>query len=193
MSNQHELLEGITMPNHGKITLFLLLLVISVLTSCATKVPQSIDEDIKDIPRLKVVAHNIPAYIGQRVRWGGIIANVVNEKEATVLEIVEHSLNKQGRPLETDQTQGRFLARFSGFLDPMVYAKGREITVVGKISKETKQLIYQFEYTYPEIVVDSFRLWQLEKRIEYIYEPYWYGPWYPRYRWSPYYDPRWHY
>ena len=180
------------MSHHGRMILSVALLTISFLTSCATKFPQSINEDIKDIPSLKLVIQNIPEYIGQRVRWGGVIANVTNEKDTTVMEIVDFPLNKKGRPQESDLTQGRFLARFKGFLDPVVYAKGREITIIGPINKSSKGFINRFEYTYPEILVDSFRLWQIEKQIEYIYEPNWYGPWYPRYRWSPYYDPWWY-
>ena len=167
-----------------KIALFPYLIFIGLLSSCAITIPKSIDEKIIDIPALHVVRQNVDAYIERRVRWGGVIANVVNKKNTTVLEIVDHPLSKEGRPIETDQTQGRFLARFKGFLDPVVYATGREITVVGTVSRETKQLIDQFEYTYPEIIVDSFNLWRpAEKDNDYNYDPYWpyFGPWYPPY------------
>ena len=173
---------------HRKIEFFLAFLAIGLLASCATKISHPIDQIIDKIPALNLVRQNIDAYILHRIRWGGVIASVINEKESTVLEIVEHPLNKQGRPLETDQTQGRFLARLNGFLDPVVYAKGREITIVGTIKKQTKRLINQFEYTYPEVTVDSFKLWQIEKQIEYYYDPYWYGQWYPHYKWPRHYD-----
>jgi len=179
-----------------KIKIYFILLVVALLTSCAT-IPKPIDEKIESIPELNVVRQNADDYIGHRVRWGGVIANIINEKDATVLEIVDHPLSQQARPMETDLTQGRFLARINGFLDPVIYAKGREITVVGTINKKTKQFIYQFEYIYPEIIVDSFILWpQVEKQVEYYYEPYWYDPWYPRYYpryfWSPYHYPHRH-
>ncbi len=178
------------MAVQDKIKICLNLLVAVLLTSCATTIPKPIDEQIESIPELNVVRQNVDDYIGHRVRWGGVIANIINEKDATVLEIVDHPLSKQGRPTETDQTQGRFLARINGFLDPVIYAKRREITIVGTINKETKQLIYQFEYSYPEIVVDSLILWpQVDKQMQHYYEPYWYDPWYPRYFWSPYYYP----
>jgi len=180
------------MSTHRILVLFLALLFALFSTSCTTRVSKPIDEKIDEIPSLDAVRLNIDTYIDRRVRWGGVIANVINEKDTTVMEIVDFPLNKKGRPQETDLTQGRFLARFKGFLDPVVNAKGREITIVGTINKSSKGFINQFEYTYPEILVDSFRLWQIEKQIEYIYEPYWYGPWYPRYRWSPYYDPWWY-
>ena len=173
----------------GKIMLVLMLLIIGLLASCATKISPPIDEQIDEIPSLNLVRQNIDTYIHQRVRWGGVIASVKNETDATVLEIVDHPLSKRGQPLETDQTQGRFLARIKGFLDPVVYAKGREITIVGTVNKVTKQFIDQFEYTYPEINVDSFKLWEVEKQIDYYYNPYSYGPWYPRYGWPWRYDP----
>lgn len=172
-----------------KTIIFSTILIIGFLTGCASKIQQPIDEKIDEIPSLNLVRQNIDNYIDRRVRWGGVIASVINEKATTVMEIVDHPLSRQGRPLETDQTEGRFLARFDGFLDPVVYAKGREITIVGTINKSTQGLINQFEYIYPEVIVATFKLWPIKKEVEYIYEPYWYGPWYPRYRWSPYYDP----
>lgn len=178
------------MSKRFKIIIFFTFILSILLTGCATTIPKPIDEEIDNIPALNLVRQDVKLYIGHRVRWGGVIANVINEKNTTIIEIVDHTLNKEGRPIETDQTLGRFLAKFQGFLDPVVYAIGREITVVGTINKETKQLIHQYEYTYPQVIVDSFVLWQqIEPRPDYYYYPYWYDPWYPPYGYYPYYYP----
>ena len=75
--------------------------------------------------------------IGQRVRWGGSIANTEPGKNETCIEIVSHPLDSNARPLDTDMTWGRFIACAPDFYDPEVYAKGREVTVIGNIQGTT--------------------------------------------------------
>lgn len=179
---------------HYKATLFFTLLSILFLTACATKIAKPIDEKLDSIPNANTVSQNIDAYIGQRIRWGGIVADVVNEKATTVIEIVTRPLDRQGRPGKSDVTYGRFFARIEGFLDPMVYTKGREVTVVGTISGQRSALIGLYEYQYTEVNVDTYKLWPLiEQNQDYLYDPYWYGPWYRGYPRPPYYYYPWWY
>ena len=165
-----------------------------VVSACATNIPKPIDEKIDFVPNTNIARQNLNTYIGHRIRWGGIIANVRNEKDSTIVEIVTHPLDRQGRPAISDQTYGRFLARIKGFLDPMVYTKGRELTVVGTIIGESSALIGLYEYSYVEVDVETFKLWPpIEKVNEYYYDPYWYGPWYRGFPRHPYYYNPWWY
>ncbi len=162
-----------------------------LLTACAHQLAKPIDEKIAVNLTLAQIKTKIPDSVGQRVRWGGVIANVKNAPQSTIIEIVARPLNRQGRPMAVDQTAGRFLAQFDGFIDPVVYAKGRDITVVGAVSNEKTQLIDAFEYKYVAIQVDHHKLWPLiVERPVFYYDPYWNGPGYPFNRW-PHYSP-WH-
>ncbi len=118
---------------------------------------------------------------GVRVRWGGTIAQVRNGQAHTWMEIVEQPLARNGRPHRTDQSDGRFLARFTGFLDPAIYATGRKLTVVGELEHTQVRTIGQFSYTFPVVKVTSFHLWRpLPKRRYWpTPNPFWYNPWYP--------------
>ncbi|MDX1811182.1 MAG: Slp family lipoprotein [Gammaproteobacteria bacterium] len=164
--------------------------VILVMSGCATHLAKPIDEEIQNIPNLLEVKNNSKDYVGTRIRWGGVIAGVHNEASDTLVEIVSRPLDGQGRPTDSDTTYGRFIAKISGFLDPVVYAAGREITVVGSILGLETRPIDKYQYQYISVNVDTFLLWPpLEENI-YYYDPYWYGPWYPYYR--PYYYPHRH-
>lgn len=176
-----------------KTTLIFALFAASFLTACATKIAKPIDEKLDFIPNANTVSQNIDKYVGHRIRWGGVIANVANEKKTTVIEIVTRPLDRQGRPGISDITHGRFFARIEGFLDPMVYTKGREFTVVGTVSGQRSALIGLYEYQYTEVNVDAYKLWPLKEEQDYFYDPYWYGPWYRGYPRPPYYYYPWWY
>ncbi len=159
----------------------------ALLTGCATYLPEAIRKaPPKDIA-VSEVRRNIDLYKGQFVRWGGTIASVENRKGETWLEIVARELDGDGRPRETDVSQGRFLARITGFLDPAVYAPGREMTVAGTIEGHLTRKIGEYVYTYPVVNVELSHLWPVRVRYPrdyYYYDPFWPYPWYP---WSPWY------
>jgi outer membrane lipoprotein len=125
-------------------------------------------------------------FVGQRVRWGGSIANTEPGKSETCIEVVSHPLDRTARPLETDMTWGRFIACAPDFYDPEVYAKGREVTIIGNIQETTVRKLGEYEYRYPQINVETVYLWPklipysyYGSQYPYYYGPYWYNPWGP--------------
>ena len=77
-----------------------------------------------------------------------------------LMEIVSRALNDVARPIDSDQSQGRFLARFEGFLDPAIYSKGRDVTVVGTLNGQQTRTINGYQYRYPMVDVESYDLWR---------------------------------
>lgn len=119
---------------------------------------------------------------GQRVRWGGEIISATPRQNETCMEILGRALeNDTARPVTSDNTQGRFIACAPGFYDPGVYAKGREITVVGTLGEPVSQKIGEYDYRYPHVAVEQLYLWA--ERLDYNGYPG--GP--PYY--GPFYDP----
>lgn len=122
-------------------------------------------------------------FIGQRIRWGGSIANTELGKDETCFEVVSYPLGSSARPLETDMTSGRFIACAPHFYDPEVYANGREVTMIGTIQGTTVRKLGEYEYRYPKINAEAVYLWP--KFVPYYggpyyggyYGPYWYNPW----------------
>jgi outer membrane lipoprotein len=162
------------------------LLLTALLGGCASQVPQL----IREAPPAKLSVSQATAgqaQTGTRIRWGGTIASVDNQQNATALEIVERPLNGDGRPKQTDQTGGRFIARVHGFLDPEVYKTGREVTVAGALAGRTERTIGQHPYTFPLVDVTQVYLWPERREYPRYYDPFydpWYDPWYP-YPWGP--------
>lgn len=160
-----------------------LLISIVFLVGCATypTAPPAISEAAPG-PSVPQVRGNIEAFKGTRVRWGGEILSIKNQSRATWLEVLEYPLEDSGRPDSDEEARGRFFARMKEFLDPEIYERGREITVVGTIDESVTQRIGEHEYTYPVINVDAHHLWRPRNR--YRAYPYGYG--------YPYYHPFFH-
>ena len=91
------------------------------------------------------------AYQGQQVRWGGLIAKVENAEQNTRVEIVGQLLDSRGRPRLSEQSEGRFVAIISGFIDPLIYKEGRELTVIGTTTEPITDKIGEHNYTFPVV------------------------------------------
>ena len=126
-------------------------------------------------PPPAVVRQTPQAHQGQRVRWGGTIAAVENTADATRVFVVARDLAKNGRPRDVDGGGGRFIVMLSGFQDPVIYADGREITVVGELQGVQTHRVGGFEYPYPVVIADFHKLWPKRSERYYAY-PYY--PWF---------------
>jgi outer membrane lipoprotein len=152
-----------------------------LISACATAPP--VIRNTPPGPALVMVQNDLSKYLGQTVRWGGAIAAVDNKVDHTVIQIVARPLYSSGRPLDTSNSPGRFIAKVPGFVEPTEYKQGREITVVGKVAGVQAKLIGEHPYNFPVIDVSNMYLWEEEP----LYDPYpypYYG--YPYY-WDPFY------
>lgn len=158
---------------------FVAVLLLSGLVGCAhgTKI---ISDDLKRgiAPGLtfKMVIENPKGSVGKTVLWGGTIIKTTVSNEGTLLEILQKPLGRKDRPLQTDESDGRFLIERKGiFLDPAVYQEGREVTMIGEITEERKGKIGTREYRYPYVVSDHIHLWEpklFPGNSTYAYYPY---------------------
>lgn len=170
----------------------------AVLSGCATQIPAPIATAPPNNPRLAQVRAQPSDYQGLEVRWGGTIAAVENREQETVLLIVARPLDDEGRPQVDDAaSQGRFMAKINGFLDPAIYTIGRSVTVSGTVAGSESRKIGSYSYLYPVIAAEHYYLWPRPQQMARYscYDPFWYGPpYYPmsRFRygyfgWEPYY------
>lgn len=113
-------------------------------------------------------------YSGQPVRWSGLIAQTRVQEQGSEIEIVYLPLQANGLPQQRETSPGRFIARFSGLLDPVLYAKGRSITVVGEISGVEAGHIGSQAYAFPLLRVNQHKLWPEIKEVEvrYLHDPF---------------------
>jgi outer membrane lipoprotein len=97
---------------------------------------------------------------GTSVMLGGMIIGSKNTQEGALIEILQKPLDTDGRPLQTDSTEGRFLIRSDTFLDPAVYHEGRLITVVAEVIGRKELPLDDIMYAYPLLIVKDLHLWE---------------------------------
>jgi outer membrane lipoprotein len=154
-----------------------------LISSCASKIPLIIRTPVDGDIRVSEVQQSPDQFSGSRVRWGGEIISVDNLADETHIEILSQRLNKSGKPIDSNKSRGRFIARIEGYLEPQDYPKGREITVVGKLQGVAEKPVGDYPYTYPQVQVHSFHLWPKQP----VYSrPYYYDPFY-----DPFFNPYW--
>ena len=128
---------------------------------------------------------------------GGVIVDTRVTDKGSRIEALAVPVNALGYLRGREQYGGRFLAlypRTSGILDPLIYKKGREITLAGIFMENRQGKIDEMEYTYPVFEIKQIYLWEEQRDYSmmpvypYYYSyPYsygWYDPW-----WRPYPPP----
>jgi outer membrane lipoprotein len=124
--------------------------------------------------------------VEERVRWGGKIVNTTPGKDQTCFEILSKPLDGAARPVDTDETYGRFVACAPGFYDPAVYAPGREVTVVGTVAEPMTRTVGDYEYKFPVVKAETVYLWRKREERMVYYDPWddpFWGP-YPFWGWG---------
>jgi len=97
---------------------------------------------------------------GVWVMLAGVIIAVRNAQEGTVINILQKPMDSDGRPLDTDASEGRFLVRTGQFLDSAIYHPGRLITVIGEVSGNEIRPIDEIRYRYPVLNEKFLHLWR---------------------------------
>jgi outer membrane lipoprotein len=152
----------------------LMLLLISV--GCASNPASSISQAVVDDISLAQVRDAGDAYLGSTVRWGGMVTEVENKADKTWVFLVGRALKDNEKPDTDSPSEGRFIASFSGFIDPLVYKVGRPLTVVGSIEGGTVRPIGEYDYQFPIVTVRDSHLWAepVKTQVYYAPPPYWY-------------------
>jgi outer membrane lipoprotein len=102
-------------------------------------------------------------YAGKLVILGGIITQTTPAKQGTLIEVLQKPLDFWGKPRRTDESGGKFLVYYSAYLDPLVYAEGREITVAGEVEGPRSKELGTIEYSYPVVLSRELKLWPRER------------------------------
>jgi outer membrane lipoprotein len=164
--------------------LFWGLLLCIFVSSCASPIPRKYREEAAPSVTFPMVLENPVAHKGETVIWGGTIIRTVNDKEGSELFILEMPLGARDKPKTDENPRGRFIARSKAYLDPLIYRKGRRVTVAGKIGGE-KEVVSgkgKHPYVYPVVAIEDIHLWKRSAPV-YPYYPYgwgWSGPY-----WGP--------
>ncbi len=149
------------------------------LNSCFPFSPE-LRQQIDPALTFAIIKKDPTFYKGQKVLLGGVIVETKNKPEETILLVRQAELDWAKRPKNLDQTTGRFMVKYRGFLDPAIFQSGREITIIGKIEGKEDRPLGEISYTYPAIRAEEIKLWP---KTEFIY----FYPLYPWYGEGPYF------
>lgn len=149
----------------------LVLMLLFTLGACAPSMFSQYASQIKEPISLTQAKIDPGRYKGEMVIWGGRIIRVTNRQDGTYLEILQLPLSYDGRPQESDRSEGRFVALYPGFLDPAIYRENRMVTVAGRIQGLEIISIGETKHSVPLVKAEKVHLWE-DVRITYPwYEP----------------------
>ena len=170
-----------------------------LLLGACTSMPQVMkDARVVDVTYVQV-SENIDSHKDVPVRWGGIIIDVENEENFSLVQALFYPLSYSGRPQLDEPQGGRFVIKSTEFLDPVVYAKDKEITVVGTLNGDIQRMVGKKTIRVPLIQSTAIHLWP-KYQSNYGYGGYGYGPYYGSYGhpflfrggWGRHYRPYWY-
>ncbi len=184
-----------------RFTTLLPLLVLLLAVSCASPVIRSdlMREAAKDVP-LTEMAKDPQTYQGRLFVLGGVIASCRLTEAGSLIEALYVPVDSNGYLLDSSQAGGRFLALYpkeQGLLDPLIYARGRRVTIAAEFKEVRPGKIDTMAYSYPFFEIKYVYLWprlRVVRVVPYPYYgypyPYWPYDW-PYYQGYPYYPPYW--
>ena len=120
----------------------------------------------KNIP-FETLARDPDPYKGKLVILGGIITQTTPLKKGTLIEVLQKPLDYWGKPRRTDTSGGKFLVYYSSYLDPLVYAPERELTVAAEVEGTRSKALGDIEYSYPLVLSKELKLWPQERPPQY--------------------------
>lgn len=98
-------------------------------------------------------------YKDEIVMLGGRIIETKTSSSLSEITVLQLALGSSGRPVDPDQSEGRFIIQTHQLLDPAIYQKDMLLTVVGTLKGGKVLSIGGFEYTYPIVELIEIKLW----------------------------------
>ncbi len=136
-----------------------LIFVFFIITGCRPPFPKATMDRVNQSVSFKELHKDPVKYTGSLVMLGGMIVTAKNTKEGTLIEILQKPLDTDGRPLQTDATDGRFLLLSDSFLDTAVFHPGRLVTAIAEVAGKQELPLDDIMYQYPYCTSRELHLW----------------------------------
>lgn len=170
-------------------------LITTLLFSCAPVLKKELMDTATIDISFSEVTENPDLYRGKLFALGGIVVDTKMTDRGSLVEAVYVPVDSRGYLKEVELSTHRFLAFYpkdKGLLDPVIYCKGKEMSLVGEFIEIRRGKIDEMEYIYPLFEIKELYLWE-ERKLYYItpsypsYPYWWYDPWWGYYYPPPYY------
>ena len=141
---------------------FLSLLVFLIM-GCAPVISQEVLREIdKDLP-FQAVLRNPDEFKGRTILLGGKIIETTPLQGKTRMTVLQYPLGFRNKPSVDGGSEGRFIVEAAGFLDPVVYSPGRQVTVAGILEGKEVHPLGQIDYAYPLVTSRELYLWPVDE------------------------------
>jgi outer membrane lipoprotein len=151
-----------------------------ISAGCTPIISDPLKREISRDITFKEVIKDPEAYKGKIVVFSGIILGSKNTKEGTLIEMLQKPADIEGRPKDIDESDGRFLAVYDGYLETAIYSRGREALVAGEVRGKRVLPLGEIEFMYPLISIKEIHLFKVRKEERFYPYPYpywWYSQW----------------
>ncbi len=142
-------------------TLLKLLVLLVLLTACASAPPFERDANYKPQPYPRDIILKDPLPVGDRLVWGGEVIALENLKDRTRIEILAYPLDARRRPMLDEPSQGRFLVEQAGYLEATDFPPRRLVTVYGTLQRQITGKVGEAAYQYPLLEAAKIHRWSL--------------------------------
>ncbi len=146
---------------------FYLISICLLLSACSGLSPVFKDVQVTDIT-YNQVSEDIDRYKNSIVRWGGVIIDVENNEDFSLMQLMFYPLDYYGRPQLNKPSEGRFVIKSAEFLHPEHYSADREIIAVGVIDGDIELTTSNKTSVWvPLIKATDIHLWTINYRNNY--------------------------
>jgi len=136
-----------------------LALVALIVAGCASK-PIDIDGDtIQVAPVTASQVASEPEQARGTVLWGGTIIGVASRESGSQLELLAYPLDRTQRPQDGRRSQGRFIVTLDEYLEPLDFAEGRQVTVLGELDGLEEVRVGDTRRQLPVVKASQLHLW----------------------------------
>jgi len=135
---------------------WLLVLAAAVLTGCTSVKFEGADVSVRLTPDQVLAAGGRQ---GGTVIWGGRILAVDNYADGTELQVLALPLSSGNVPRVKASSQGRFVAYYPGFLEPVDYAPGRYVSLAGELQGLVEGQVGDRPVKFPLVQSSQIHLW----------------------------------
>jgi outer membrane lipoprotein len=135
---------------------------IMFLMGCATGISRQSRSKVTYAGTFSELQKTPDVYKDEIIMLGGKILETNVSSTLSQLTVLQLALGNNDRPVNLDQSHGRFIVESKQFLDPAIYQKGMLLTLVGKLKGSKIRAIGGFDYVYPLLEPIEIKLWPME-------------------------------
>ncbi len=155
-----------------------LVLTLGSMGGCASspmEIPETLQSQIDPTLTFSQVMHHPESSQGKILVLGGEVLSAKRLAEGTRLEVLQLPLDDYQRPVLTrTDSQGRFIAMESAFLDPAMVQANTQVTLVGEVTGTVAGKLDEMDYQFPTVVIKHLYVWKDPSLIQQSNS----GPWY---------------